>query len=104
MSDSVLSVRLLLDEIEREMQKIDLWQGAAPAPEHFESVEPFCIDTMDSHCWLQWVFIPRMRALIEANTSLPANFALHPYFEETLKQDEHRKLLLLIKQLDELFG
>ncbi|OCG25566.1 hypothetical protein A9G11_02050 [Gilliamella sp. wkB108] len=92
-----------LNQIEDEMQKRMLWQTTPPKADAFLSQEPFAIDTMEALEWLQWIFIPRMRALIDAKTNLPQGFALHPYFEEALKeQDEVSQLLLLIKQLDDL--
>lgn len=97
------TVLLLLKEIELEMQQSFLWKNLPPDPEAFLSEEPFAIDMMSSYEWLQWIFIPRMRALVDANAALPRNFSLHPYFEESLKeQEEATKLLSLIKRLDEL--
>ena len=92
-----------LELIIAELQKIALWQTSPPNPDAFLSEQPFALDTMQAHEWLQWIFIPRMRALIEANANLP-QFALHPYFEEALKDEEANihNLLNLIKQLDEL--
>lgn len=92
-----------LELIIAELQKIALWQTSPPNPDAFLSEQPFALDTMQAHEWLQWIFIPRMRALIEANANLP-QFALHPYFEEALKDEEanFHNLLNLIKQLDEL--
>ncbi|WP_363122066.1 YqcC family protein [Gilliamella apicola] len=92
-----------LELIIEELQKNALWQTSPPNPNAFLSEQPFALDTMQAHEWLQWIFIPRMRALIEANANLP-QFALHPYFEEALKDEEANihNLLNLIKQLDEL--
>ncbi len=92
-----------LELIVEELQNISLWQTSPPNPDAFLSEQPFAIDTMQAHEWLQWIFIPRMRALIESNANLP-QFALHPYFEEALKDEETstHNLLILIKQLDEL--
>ena len=45
-----------------------------------------------------------MQALIDAKSEIP-KFALHPYFEEAFKEVQEieiNKLLILIKQLDEL--
>lgn len=86
-----------------ELQKLALWQTTPPKIDAFLSEQPFALDTMQAHEWLQWIFIPRMYALIEANANLP-QFALHPYFEEALKDQETNinHLLHLIKQLDEL--
>ena len=89
--------------IKDELQRLTLWQPSPPAAEAFLSEQPFALDTMQPYEWLQWIFIPRMQALIDAKTELP-KFALHPYFEEALKQQEINvnNLLTLIKQLDEL--
>jgi N-acetyl-anhydromuramoyl-L-alanine amidase len=93
-----------LQKITKELQKINLWQTMPPNPDAFLSQEPFALDTMQPHEWLQWVFIPRMQALIDARANLP-KFALHPYFEEALKEQKQNvnHLLSLIKQLDELY-
>ncbi|MWP62239.1 1,6-anhydro-N-acetylmuramyl-L-alanine amidase AmpD [Gilliamella sp. Pas-s25] len=96
----------LLNQIEQiiaELQKINLWQITPPKPDAFLSQEPFALDTMQAHEWLQWIFIPRIQALIDAKGNIP-KFALHPYFEEALKEQEQdvNHLLNLIKQLDEL--
>ncbi|WP_392561662.1 YqcC family protein [Orbus sturtevantii] len=80
-----------------------LWQSLPPKAEAFLSEQPFALDMMTSHEWLQWIFIPRIRALIDAKAPLPRNFILYPYFEETLKEREDTaKLLSLIEELDKL--
>ncbi|OCG03084.1 hypothetical protein A9G12_09220 [Gilliamella sp. wkB112] len=95
---------LQLKQIEDEMQRIKLWQMTPPHADAFLSKEPFAIDTMEANEWLQWIFIPRMRALIDASANLPQGFALHPYFEEAFKEQHYEidRLLQLIKQLDDL--
>lgn len=80
-----------------------LWSAEAPHHSAFESEQPFCIDTMNGEEWLQWVFIPRMRALIESNSDLPTNFSLTPYFEEVFKEHPNKiELLASLKQIDNL--
>lgn len=92
-----------LELIKQALQDTQLWQSAPPHPDAFLSQEPFALDTMQAHEWLQWIFIPRIYALIDANAAIP-QFALHPYFEEAFKQQEQdlTQLLDLIKQLDQL--
>ena len=93
----------LLNNIQQALQQLDLWQTQPPHHTAFLSEQPFALDTMEAHEWLQWIFIPKIQAMIEANANLPRNFALHPYFEEIYKeQEEATALLSLIKQLDEL--
>lgn len=100
----MLLLKQLLDDIQCEMQRLQLWQTQPPAPAAFTSQQPFAIDTLTPHQWLQWIFIPHMRALLDARAPLPKNYALYPYFEEVLQAErvDQRRLLIYIKQLDEL--
>ncbi|WP_434527003.1 YqcC family protein [Photorhabdus asymbiotica] len=96
----------ILQLIEKTMREINLWQEYPPKAEAFESVEPFSIDTMLAEEWLQWVLIPRMYALLEQGTELPAAFVIAPYFEESYKEDttsRYHQLLEHLRALDRLF-
>jgi uncharacterized protein YqcC (DUF446 family) len=42
----------------------------APA-EALASVEPFSVDTLDFEQWLQWIFLPRMKMILEQDLPLP---------------------------------
>lgn len=104
---SVHPVLAKLQLIEDEMKKIDLWQIEAPSEASFQSIQPFCIDTMQAHEWLQWVLIPRLTSVIDSGMPLPTTFAISPYYEETYKDDETRDyvdLLNHLRELDALFG
>ncbi|NHB97823.1 YqcC family protein [Photorhabdus stackebrandtii] len=95
-----------LQLIEHAMRDIDLWQSHPPKPEAFDSVEPFSIDTMLAEEWLQWVLMPRMYALLEQGTELPAAFSIAPYFEESYKEEATgrcQQLLEHLRALDRLF-
>lgn len=97
------NISQILNQIEHEMRRITLWQGIPPEQAAFLSKQPFALDTMAAHEWLQWIFIPRMRAILDANAEIPRNFALSPYFEEALKDENNVfTLLRLIQDLDEL--
>ena len=45
--------------------------------------------TLSATQLLQWIFLPRMHALLEANAELPRNFAVSPYLEEALKDFDY---------------
>ncbi|MDX7991933.1 YqcC family protein [Xenorhabdus littoralis] len=94
-----------LQLIEDTMKMVDVWQTYPPKPEAFDSKEPFSIDTMSASEWLQWVLMPRMRALIEQKVNLPTAFSIAPYFEEAYKEETESYLPLLehLKELDNLF-
>ena len=86
--------KLHLDELQQTMQRLNLWQAVLPAQEAFLSEEPFALDTMEPVEWLQWVFIPRMYALLESGAPLPNQIAISPYIEEALKEFDHLADLL----------
>ncbi|RRJ83467.1 YqcC family protein [Aestuariirhabdus litorea] len=86
------------------MRALRLWQGTPPPAEAFASQEPFCIDTMGFDQWLQWVFVARLRAMIEAQAELPGKSELRPLAEEYFKGRlaESAALLRLIGEIDRL--
>lgn len=77
-----------LQQLQQVLQQLNLWQSQPPSAEAFASTEPFAIDHMSPEQWLQWIFIPRMQALIEAEGELPSQIAISPYIEEGLKETE----------------
>lgn len=99
-------VRHSLQAIEQSMRELALWQLTPPEAEAFASTEPFCVDSMLAEEWLQWVLLPRMHALLDANAPLPTRFAITPYFEEALKdkQPSCLPLLVLLQRLDSLLN
>lgn len=95
--------KLHLDALQQTMQRLNLWQAMPPAQEAFLSQEPFSLDTMAPEEWLQWVFIPRMHALLESGAPLPNQIAISPYIEEVLKEfDDLAALLAPLVALEEL--
>ncbi|MCK3655424.1 anhydro-N-acetylmuramic acid kinase [Pasteurellaceae bacterium Macca] len=78
-----------LTDLQRAMQQHNLWENTAPPAEALANDEPFCVSTLSPSQWLQWIFIPRMHALLEADADLPTNFAITPYLEEALKESEY---------------
>ncbi len=94
---------VLLD-LEAELRRLGLWEGASPPPRDLQSSQPFCYDTLSFPQWLQWLFLVRMRALVELGGPYPARSAIHPYAEEWAEHAvvEPAQLLLLIKRFDDL--
>lgn len=82
-------VKQHLSDLQIAMRLHDLWESTPPSPEAMASSQPFCMETLTPTQWLQWIFIPRMEAILEANTDLPRNFAITPYLEEALKNESY---------------
>jgi len=91
-------------EIEREMRRLGLWESVSPPLSALGSPEPFCVDTLGFTQWLQWVFIPKVKARLEADEPLPRHSDIRPLAEwvfEELDEDTDR-LLALIHRFDRL--
>jgi len=62
-------VKALLGELETELKQQQLWAAAPPDAAALASTLPFCYDTMPLENWLQFIFLPRMQALLDARLS-----------------------------------
>lgn len=71
----------LLHALEEELRALSLWEHDMPSFEQLSSTEPFMIDTLDLHQWLQWVLIPRLRQAISDQAALPEKCAIAPVAE-----------------------
>ena len=57
--------------IEGELRTQGWWDDVPPSAEALSSVEPFSVDTLDFHQWLQWIFLTRMKQILEQDLPLP---------------------------------
>ncbi|SCZ52136.1 YqcC family protein [Thiohalomonas denitrificans] len=92
----------LLLAIEAEMHRIGLWEADPPSEEALSSLAPFCYDTLQFHQWLQWVFIPKTKAIVEVGEDWPSRSDIFPLAEHAFREItcDTGMLLLLIKQFD----
>ena len=97
-----LAEQLLL--IERELRVQGWWQAQAPSVEALSSQEPFCVDTLAFEQWLQWVFLPRMKQLLEAGAALPSVSGIQPMAEQVYggQIEKARALIKLLGEFDQL--
>jgi uncharacterized protein YqcC (DUF446 family) len=96
----------LLITLQQEMQAQGQWSTVAISSQALMSQQPFCMDTMNFSQWLQFVFIPRMQALIDGQLPLPSmakGQGIEPMASEYYKQDNNcQPIIILIAQLDDL--
>lgn len=102
MSCDTARVSVLLRELEAALRRAGLWEFSPPDPAALESVQPFCVDTLDFTQWLQWVFLPRMRALLDARAALPAKCGIAAMAEVRFMGREEGELLGLIELLRQI--
>ena len=96
----------LMEALERELRRRRLWESQPPPPAAFQSVMPFSADRMSFVQWLQWVFIPRTRALLDHGGPLPESSAIRPMAEEMFKDvvQDTDALVELIGEFDRLIS
>ena len=96
----------ILIDIEAELRRLQLWQGEPPPEGALASTQPFCFDTLTLPQWLQFVFLPRMHDLVEAEAGLPDNCGIRPMAEEYFRDAQLplRELLLALDRIDRLLG
>lgn len=96
------SVLSLLDLLAATLEEHDMWEATSPDWSALASTEPFCVDTLSLTQWLQFIFIPRMRALLDAGQPLPCNCAIHPYAEAVWEQPEpgQKAVMAVLSRID----
>ena len=95
MDGRVLAIADQLLLVEREMRAIGLWGEESPSPERLASVEPFCVDTLALEEWLQWVFLPRMKLIVESGADLPSASGIRAIAEVAYAEEGARVAALL---------
>lgn len=96
----------LIEKIETEMSAIGIWREESPSAKALASSMPFCYDTLEFGEWLQWVFLLRMKQLIDQEMPLPGKCDIAPMAEVWLKErklaQKAEGLLLIIREFDRL--
>lgn len=101
---SAIAEQLLL--IERELRVQGWWQVQPPSEQALASQEPFCVDSMAFEQWLQWVFLPRMKHMLESGAALPCVSGIQPMAEQVYgeRSAQARALVLLLGEFDRLIS
>lgn len=96
------TIQQLLRALEAELKQLQLWSASPPDIRALESTLPFCCDTLPLEQWLQFIFLPRMQALIDARLNLPGKIGILPIAEEAFKQhgESAAPLLRIIARID----
>lgn len=68
--------------IEIELRQLSAWSEVPPSKVALQSDKPFCLDTLEFTEWLQFIFLPKMKALVEQGQGLPDVSGMAPMAEE----------------------
>lgn len=90
--------------IERELRMAGLWSDSAPSVQALASCEPFCVDTLAFEQWLQWVLLPRMKAILEDDRPLPQVSGISPMAEVAFVERPVSGLLAALQRFDRLLS
>lgn len=95
-----------LQALRDALQKLSKWQSVPPPAQALRSTQPFAVDTLDFHQWLQFIMIPRMQALVDERQPLPASIAISPMAVQVYKGDlkRHRELIAILRELDKVLS
>lgn len=95
-----------LIDLEASLRQLGMWSESPPPEEALASQQPFAVDTLAFSEWLQFVFLPRIYATLEAGSALPESCAVAPMAEESFRgqQRETGSLIDVLRELDELIS
>ena len=92
-----------IDLIEQEMQRIGLWQAGPLRPGQMNFKQAFAMDTMTFAQWLQFVFVPRVREAVAANSFPSASNVGAQAVREFDGDPNADHLVELLSEFDALF-
>lgn len=106
MSDQYHHLASVLIDLEYEMRRLMLWSEQRPSQEALTSEEPFCVDTLTFAEWLQFIFIERMRLILEQRLPLPEKCGIAPMAEESFKHhgESVRPLITHLMAIDRVLS
>jgi uncharacterized protein YqcC (DUF446 family) len=92
--------------IERELRALGWWSNTPPSDQALSSGEPFCVDSLEFEQWLQWIFLPRMKHILENDLPLPSASGILEMAEMVYatRQPETQPLQQLLAQFDRLIA
>jgi len=96
----------LFEALKNELLVLGSWSDVPPTPEAFLSQLPFSYDTMSLPEWIQFVFLPKMNALIEQGAALPQRCGITPMAQEFYKDRsmEIGELIGILSEIDRVLG
>lgn len=99
-----IEVASALIDVEAALRDLQLWSSQSPSPEALASTQPFCVDTLTFPEWLQYVFIIRLRLMVDAGHELPRDCNVAPMVEEYFRGQpgDYGQLFKALTLLDNL--
>lgn len=97
-----------VNELELEMKKLGYWSHKSKAVDVKTITEPFGMGQITFEEWLQYVFIPNVRKIIEEKGKLPEEsnlgYAAFKNYEYMDDMPETRNLASILREIDEIIN
>lgn len=105
-SDHISKVADSLIRIEIELRQLGVWESEPPSVEALQSTQPFGIDRLAFTQWLQFVFVGRIKVLIEEGHPLPQVSGMAPMAEEYFltRKESGKRLINELADMDQLLS
>lgn len=100
MEQQYSALKKALNTLEEAMHHLSLWPASKPSSSAMQSSVPFAVDAMSFECWLAYIFIPKMRAMISARQPIP-NMQITPAAEVYLSVPSN-EIMLLLRDIDDI--
>jgi len=90
-------------EIESEMKRIGYWQSYPLQPGQYGFCSAFAMDTMAFSQWLQFIFIPRVKNMLETGEKFPPDSQNGAQAVREFDGDDRAQgLVALLSEFDEI--
>ncbi|ROL76819.1 YqcC family protein [Pseudomonas vranovensis] len=106
MDPRILDIADHLLLIEHELRAQGWWSDVSPTPQALASSVPFAVDSMSFDLWLQWIFLPKMKEILEKGLPLPNASGILVMAETVYvdRPEQSRKLRRLLAEFDQLIS
>ncbi|MBG8560483.1 MULTISPECIES: YqcC family protein [Pseudomonas] len=106
MEARILAIADHLLLIEHELHRQGWWSAEAPSAQALASTTPFAVDAMNFDQWLQWIFLPKMKQILESGAPLPSASGILVMAETVYvdRPQESRELRRLLAEFDQLIS
>lgn len=96
----------LLSALQLELQVLAVWELNPPSDKALQSTQPFAVDMLELHQWLQWIFLPRMQVLLDGEHVLPECCGIQPMLHDWARRMDKPVVRLnrILLALDEILS
>jgi uncharacterized protein YqcC (DUF446 family) len=94
-----------LTRLEALLKQQKLWSDIEPSSAALASTAPFACDTLAFEEWLQFIFIPKFSALINAQQALPSHMQIAPMAAQVWQFNASRQPIIeLLISMDDVIN